>query len=447
MNSDSPNTREPATGEWGRVHVTRTCCGSATCRNFAPNLLGEVAPNHALRDDGGTPASGPDVLPGSYESGAYTGVVHQPRNKEELLAARTAAAACPFGAIRLERPTARIPRGELESPWHGWPRRLEDNVWAVGHPSPKNFGAMSYFIELPGGGVLVDPPKPGEELFRWLEEHGGVRWLFLTHRDHTKHHADFAARFPGLRRVIGAADVNLRETPYETATGDVELKLSSEAGPMTLEGTPLPEDALADAELAVLPQPGHTPGSLCLLYRRRFLFTGDHLSYSRRLGHIIAHRLQCWGDWENQSSSVRRLIDWAEAGQLRFAWILPGHGEWHCLEEATRPAGAAAALKTGLQWMQRQPPGHVPLPRYVPFVMSRTKPGTRFARLVRAVSGEGGDTWILPRDARQYVNDHQPARARTAVLRVQALVVSALTLVTSMVWLGAHAVGARRARQ
>jgi len=446
MNSDSPNTREPATGEWGRVHVTRTCCGSATCRNFAPNLLGEVAPNHALRDDGGTPASGPDVLPGSYESGAYTGVVHQPRNKEELLAARTAAAACPFGAIRLERPTARIPRGELESPWHGWPRRLEDNVWAVGHPSKKNFGALSYFIELPGGGVLVDPPKPGEELFRWLEQHGGVRWLFLTHRDHAHHHAEFVARFPGCRRVIGAADVNLRETAYEAATGEVEFKLSNEAGPMMLDGTPIAEAALADAELVVLPQPGHTAGSLCLLYRGRFLFTGDHLSYSRRLGHIIAHRLQCWEDWDHQCASVRRLLQWAQAGQLRFGWVLPGHGEWHCFDNAGDAAATAAELERGLEWMQRQPPGHVPLLRYIPFTMIRTKPGTRFARFIRAVSGDGGDTWLLPRNARPYVNNHEPAKAQSALRRVQALAVATLTLFTSMIWFGTRGVSALRAR-
>jgi glyoxylase-like metal-dependent hydrolase (beta-lactamase superfamily II) len=444
--SSSPQSQEPATEEWGRLYVTRKCCGAATCRNFAPELLGEVAPSHALRDDGNMRASGPSVLPGSHDPGAFTGVLRQPRNKEEFLKARTAAAACPFGAIRLERPSARLPPGELGSPWRDWPRRLEDNVWIVGQPSPKNFGALSYFIELPGGGVLVDPPKPGEELFRWLEEHGGVRWLFLTHRDHTQHHAEFAARFPGCRRVLGAADVNLRENPYEAATGDVELKLGSGLGPMTLDGTPIAEEALAEAELAVLPQPGHTPGTLCLLYRGRFFFTGDHLWHSRRLGHIAAHRLQCWEDWERQCASVRRLIEWAEAGLLRFAWLLPGHGDWHCLEGPGSPAAAAVALKRGLEWMERQPPGHVPRRNFIPFAMSRTTPHTRFARFVRAVGGEGGDTWLLPHTARRYVNDHDPAKARTAVRRVQALAVATLALLTSLIWLGAHVVSSLLAR-
>jgi glyoxylase-like metal-dependent hydrolase (beta-lactamase superfamily II) len=442
-----PQSPELSAGEWGRLYVTRQCCGAATCRNVAPELLGEVAPAHSLRDDGDKRSGGPAVLPGSHDPGAFTGVLRQPRSKEEFLLARSAAAACPFGAIRLERPSARLPPGELGSPWRDWPRRLEDNVWAVGHPSAKNYGAFAYFIELPGGGVLVDTPKPSEELFRWLEEHGGVRWLFLTHRDHTQHHAEFAARFPGCRRVISAADVNLRASPYEAATGDVEFKLGSGPGPMTLEGTPIAEDALADAELAVLPQPGHTPGTLCLLYRGRFLFTGDHLAYSRRLGHIVGHRLQCWEDWERLCSSVRRLKQWAEAGQLRFAWLLPGHGDWHCFEGPGGPAAAAASLGQGLEWMERQPPGRVPLRNWIPFVMSRTNPRTRFARFMRAVSGEGGEAWLLPGNARRYLNDHDPARTRTAVRRVQALAVTAVALLTALIWLGTSLVSSLLTRQ
>ncbi|WNG51948.1 MBL fold metallo-hydrolase [Archangium minus] len=449
MDRDSSNTqsREPAAEEWGRLYVTRKCIGAATCRNFAPELLGEVAPTHAERDDGDKQPSGPSVLPGSHDPGAFTGVLRQPRNKEEYLAARTAAAACPFSAIRLERPSARIPPGELGSPWRDWPRRLEDNVWVLGHPSAENAGALAYFIELPGGGLLVDVPKPSEELFLWLEQQGGVRWLFLTHRDHVQHHADFAKRFPGCRRVMGAADVNPKGGGYAAATGDVEFKLGSGPGPMTLEGTPIAEDALAEAELAVLPQPGHTPGSLCLVYRGRFLFTGDHLGYSRRLGHIAGYRLQCWEDWERQCASVRRLKEWADAGRLRFAWLLPGHGDWHCFEDASGPASASAALARGLEWMERQPPGRLPASRFVLLLMSRMNPRSGFARFVRAIGGEGNDAWLLPRATRRYVNDYDPARTRTAIRRVQALAVASLALVVSLIWIGAHVVSSLLARQ
>ena len=34
---------------------------------------------------------------------------------------------------------------------------------------------------------------------------------------------------------------------------------------------------LFSPEFTIIPVPGHTAGSMCLLYRDRFLFTGDHL--------------------------------------------------------------------------------------------------------------------------------------------------------------------------
>jgi glyoxylase-like metal-dependent hydrolase (beta-lactamase superfamily II) len=431
--------------DWGRLFVTRRCCGAATCRNFAPELLGEVPPAHGLRADEGH-AVGPSVLPGSYEEGAFTGVLRQPRSKADLVAARTAVAACPFGAIRLEPPRSRVRPGELGSPWSSFPRRLEDNVWVLGHPSEKNFGALAYFIELEGGGVLVDAPRPSEELFRWLSEHGGVRWLFLTHRDHTHHHAEIAARFPGCRRVLAAADVNLRATPYAEATGDVEIKLGDSSSPMTLEGAPLAEDALGEAELAVLPQPGHTPGSLCLLHRGRFLFTGDHLFYSHRLGHIVAPRLQCWEDWERQTRSARRLADWAESSRLRLVWLLPGHGEWHRFEGDGSSTTAATALRRGLEWMERRPPGHVPLARFIPFAQSRMNPKSALARAARAIGGEGAgsDAWMLPRAARPSLPDYDPGKTDATLRRAVLLTAAALAGAAGVAALAARALLHRR---
>jgi glyoxylase-like metal-dependent hydrolase (beta-lactamase superfamily II) len=431
---------EANANDWGTLFVTRKCCGAAACRNFAPELLGEVTPSQPLHPD---EARGPAVLPGSFEEGSFTGVLRQPQNKADLEAARTAVASCPFGAIELKPNRARVRPGELGSPWKSFPRRIEDNVWALGHPSQKNFGALSYFIELEGGGVLIDPPKPSAELFRWLADHGGVRALFLTHRDHTHHHAEIAARFPGCRRIIGAADVNLRATPYMEATGDVEIKLGDGPAPMSLEGAPIPEHALASTEIAVLPQPGHTPGSLCLLYRGRFLFTGDHLSHSRRLDRIVALRLQCWEDWERQTRSVRRLAAWAEAGHLRFAWVLPGHGEWHRIKGDGSPEATAEALRRGLEWMERRPPGHVPLARYIPFIQGRMKPKSALARGMRAVGGEDSFAWILPRGARSTLPDFDPRKTSAALGRAY-VITAALAVVAGA--LGLAALSALRSR-
>lgn len=81
------------------------------------------------------------------------------------------------------------------------------------------------------------------------------------------------------------------------------------------------EDAAAlDAEVTVIPTPGHTRGSMCLLYRERWLFTGDHLAFSIPRGRLTAFRGACWYDWGVQIRSMERLA------RERFGWVLPGHG-------------------------------------------------------------------------------------------------------------------------
>ncbi|HTN92353.1 MAG TPA: MBL fold metallo-hydrolase [Sorangium sp.] len=438
-------------GDWGRLHVTRACCGAGVCRNFAPELLAEVSPAHwepARGERGDIERRGLAVLEGSYDEGSFTGVLRQPRSQADLEAARAAVASCPVHALRLSPPAARArPAGALGAPFRAWPRRIEDDVWTLGHPSDKNFNATAYFIERPGGGVLVDLPRPSEAVFRFLEEHGGVRWIFLTHRDSVRHHAEFAARFPGCRRILGAADVNPRGDEHNEATGDVEVQLRDRPGPMTLEGAPLADAELAGAELAVFSQPGHTAGSICLLYRGRFLFTGDHLAYSRRLGHITAFRLQCWDDWERQTRSVRRLAALAEAGHLRFTWLLPGHGEWHRLEGDGGARAAAVELQRAVAWMERQAAGHVPRHRFIPWVQSRTSPRSLLARAVRAIGGEGpgSEVWVLPRAVRAHVPDHRPEKDARALLRASLVAAAALGAAAGAVWLAARAAATWRA--
>ncbi len=77
--------------------------------------------------------------------------------------------------------------------------------------------------------------------------------------------------------------------------------------------------ALAPDLLAV-PTPGHTPGHMVLLYRNRFLFTGDHLAWSLEEQTLEAYRDYCWYSWPEQTRSMEQLLDY------RFEWVLPGHG-------------------------------------------------------------------------------------------------------------------------
>lgn len=411
------------------LYVTRRCFGLGTCRNIAPELFGEVP------TESDTAPGGASVLPGSFETGSHTGVLSQPQDADDFADARDAAKLCPMSAIRLRPRRPSSSTGERGSTPRSWPRRLEEEVWAVGHPSSKNIGATVYFVERPGGGILVDLPEPSEALFEWLDAHGGVRWIFITHRDHASHHRAFSERFPGCERVIGTEDVVTRQrSDFHAATADVEVMVNVGAGLTALDGTPIPEEELPQAECVVIPQPGHTPGSLCLLYRNRYLFTGDHLVYSRLHGAIEASRLVCWDDWKLQTESVRMLAEWAKAGRIRFDWLLPGHLEWHHFTPDGDSAGAVALERT-VEWMAHQPPGRTSLFSWVPFIFLRTRPQSSLARALRLIGGREDDTWVLPRAVRRYIRDHDPAAARAATRRVYAIAAAALGGFTALIGL------------
>jgi glyoxylase-like metal-dependent hydrolase (beta-lactamase superfamily II) len=70
-----------------------------------------------------------------------------------------------------------------------------------------------------------------------------------------------------------------------------------------------------------VPTPGHTAGHCVLLFRERFLFTGDHLSWDRHERRLAASSDYCWYSWPQQVESMGRLAEFA------FEWVLPGHGQ------------------------------------------------------------------------------------------------------------------------
>jgi glyoxylase-like metal-dependent hydrolase (beta-lactamase superfamily II) len=73
-----------------------------------------------------------------------------------------------------------------------------------------------------------------------------------------------------------------------------------------------------EKDLLVIPTPGHTRGHAVLLYRNKYLFTGDHLAYED--DRLEAFRDVCWYSWREQTQSMKRLLDHS------FEWVLPGHG-------------------------------------------------------------------------------------------------------------------------
>jgi len=169
--------------------------------------------------------------------------------------------------------------------------------------------------------VLVDSPRFAGPVVKALEALGGVRTMVLTHMDDVADHRKFAEHF-GCARIIHKADVRRRTAVIE---GQIE----------GFDAVDLTDD------LTIIPTPGHTEGSMCLLFDEKYLFTGDHLAFSPPLGHLYAFKDACWFDWDRQRDSMARLQD------TRFEHVLPGHGwPWHGSAEEAR-----VQLRQCLAWM------------------------------------------------------------------------------------------------
>jgi len=255
----------------GDFYVDRTCIDCDACRRIAP---------------------------ATFEEGdGHSYVSRQPAGEAERRRALMALVACPTASI------GTASRANASEGAAAFPEMIDENVSFCGFTAESSFGAWSYLIERPEGNVLVDSPRAAGPLLTALEARGGVATMFLTHRDDVADHEDFRRRF-GCERVLHADDATARTRDVERLWDGVE---------------PL---RLAD-DLLAIPTPGHTRGHAVLLYRNRYLFTGDHLAWSRRRGRLVAFRDACWFSWTDQIRSMERLLDFS------FEWILPGHGGWH----------------------------------------------------------------------------------------------------------------------
>lgn len=282
-------TRRLAANATGDFYVDDSCIDCGACRWIAPETFGE--------------------------GGDQAFVERQPEGADELQAALRALVSCPTASI------GATGDHDVASVAASFPVVVADGVYHCGYHDEDSFGAASWFITRAEGNVLVDSPRFAGPLVRRLEALGGVELMFLTHRDDVAEHARFAAHF-GCERVLHADDV----TP----------------GTRGVERQPTGDDPIALADdLLMIPVPGHTRGSACLLYRGRLLFTGDHLAFSRRLGHLYAFRDACWHDWRTQLKSMRRLAAYD------FEHVLPGHGAPCSFE----PAEMRRQMARCLAWM------------------------------------------------------------------------------------------------
>jgi len=275
----------------GDFYVDTTCIDCDTCRWMAPEVFVAV--------------------------GDQSAVQHQPATSVERLRAMQALLSCPTASIgTVAKPT------DVQQVQASLPIPVVESVYHCGYHAEASFGAASYLIQRPDGNVLVDSPRFVPPLVKQLEAMGGVRYLYLTHRDDVADHQKFHDHF-GCDRILHIDDIS-------RGTQAVEMQLPGQA-PIQLA-----------PDLLIIPVPGHTKGHTVLLYHS-ILFTGDHLAWSPDLQHLFAFRRACWYSWPHLVRSMQKLAAYS------FEWVLPGHGQRYHADAATMHE----QMQTCLRWMEQ----------------------------------------------------------------------------------------------
>ena len=253
----------------GNFFVDATCIDCDTCRQLAAHNFEAV--------------------------GKFSAVSRQPDSQEYLHQVYQALLACPVGAIGTDQHDA----SALSSAMDSFPLHIEENVYYCGFNSEKSFGANSFFVEHGNGNWLIDSPRYLKHLIAAFEQRGGIKYVFLTHEDDIADADKYSAHF-GAKRIIHAADAD--------AVPDAEWIVDG------VDRMPLADDFQA------IPVPGHTAGSMALLYNKKFLFTGDHLWWNPQSRTLEAPTQRVWRA-KVLTASIGKLLD------DRFEWVLAGHGD------------------------------------------------------------------------------------------------------------------------
>lgn len=251
----------------GNFFVDMTCINCDTCRQLAPDSFAD--------------------------QGEYSFVFQQPVSSSDVRAATRALLCCPTGSI------GTLATNEARDVMADLPLHVEEDVFYCGFNSPKSYGGNSFFVKHPDGNWLIDSPKYLPHLVKQFKQLGGIKYLFLTHQDDVAEASRYATEF-GAKRIIHRREIS--------AQPDAEI---------VIDGTEPIEFA---REFIIVPVPGHTRGHLVLLYKSKFLFTGDHLAYDAESSQLIAFRRHCWYSWDEQIVSMKKLAAY------QFEWVLAGHG-------------------------------------------------------------------------------------------------------------------------
>ncbi|MCB1214576.1 MAG: MBL fold metallo-hydrolase [Deltaproteobacteria bacterium] len=275
----------------GDFFVDETCIDCDTCRILAPKVFAE--------------------------SGEYSYVQAQPRDLQETRRTLQALLACPTHSIGTEGDQkATLALGDF-------PLKLDERIFYLGYAAEASFGARSYLLKIAEGYWMIESPRWNLSLVKSLHAWGGLKGIFLSHQDDVAD-ADRYAREFGAKRVIHQLELKAQPDAEEVLQGK---------GPWPLE-----------KGMEAIFTPGHSAGHCSLWVDKTYLFSGDHLWYSRSRQDLGASKEVCWYDWPTQIESMEKLLN------IDFEWVLPGHGRWFYDEKIKMKE----RLQKLIIWMKKQ---------------------------------------------------------------------------------------------
>src|SRR5262249_21645024 len=156
----STDRRHPANaaGDW---YVDDRCIDCGASRNVAPELI--------------VSREGQSVF------------ARQPSTDAEIEAAWRAVLVCPTASVR--RASGGAPPADL------YPDELAPGVHRCGHNAKSAYGPHAYFVVGPAGTALIVAPRWMRHVRDFIENHGGLRHVFLTHRDDVADANRYASAF------------------------------------------------------------------------------------------------------------------------------------------------------------------------------------------------------------------------------------------------------------
>ena len=200
-----------------------------------------------------------------------------------------------------EEPTSQPPQIPQHSNIKGKaPHLVKPGIFAF-PPNRDTLGATSYFIVEKSGNILLDCPSWNQINQEFIQKQGGVRWLFVTHRN-------------GMAKV---AEIQAA-CNCEVIVQEQEAYLLPE-----VKVTSFQDEYVFSPNFLALWTPGYTPGSSCLYYNAMggVLFSGRHLLPNPQ-GQLLPLRTPKTFHWPRQLRSIKKLRD--RFSQETLTSIFPG---------------------------------------------------------------------------------------------------------------------------